>query len=220
MITTNSLGFLKPWVLAGMLATVYVSVAPAQEQLRPEIQTAEIGRTSTSFDAQLYIVIAAETGQTPSDVPQSLSGVVKQLRETLLLQNYRLGGTFINRISSDGNLQLRGVASPGLVGPNIGESPVTYDFALSGIRREQSGEDGAVIRISNFRFKLKLPVVMGTTRPDPNGPPVPLIGYEYSEVATAISLREGVPTVVGTMTTGRPHEEVVLVLLLRRNTQQ
>jgi hypothetical protein len=47
---------------------------------------------------------------------------------------------------------------------------------------------------------------------------MPVINYEPTGINTRVSIGEGVPTLVGTMTTGRSDESYIVVVTVRPNT--
>lgn len=180
-----------------------------------------VRRDDINYDVQLYLLVASnEAGERAAGsggIPQSLESTVRQLRTTLPFTNYRLATTFLNRVKDNGTIELKGVAStlmPSPIGPT---SPTFYEFRLAQLKAETDPEGQPFLRTHSFRFGLRMPVVTGTTRVEGSDVGSPIIQYEPVGVNTELSLREGVPTVVGTMTTSRPNESLVLLLSVRRN---
>ena len=98
-------------------------------------------------------------------------------------------------------------------------SPVTnnsiiYDLTLAQVR--VAVDDSQSIEIPKLRFGLRLPIIMGMSRADANAPATPAINYEGLGLTTEISVRESSPTVVGTMTTSKPGQLLVLVVTIKR----
>jgi hypothetical protein len=182
-------------------------------------QSANVKRDDINYDVQLYLVAASsDAGSSGSSLPQSLEGTIRQLRTSLPYTNYRLATTFLNRVKDNGSIQLRGVGSslaPSQIGPT---SPTMYDFSLTQVKTELDVENQPYIRIASFRFGLRMPIVTGTSRVEGSDIGSPVISYEPIGVTTELSVREGVPTIVGTMTTSRSNESLILVLFVKKNS--
>lgn len=180
---------------------------------------ANVKRDDINYEVQLYLIAASneQSERGGSSLPQSLEGTIKQLRTNLPYTNYRLATTFLNRVKDNGILELRGVAGslmPSQIGPS---SPTFYDFSLYQVKMEADTEGQPYIRINKFRFGLRMPIVTGTTRVEGSDIGSPIIQYEQIGITTELSLREGTPTVIGTMTTSRPNESLILLLSLKKN---
>ena len=61
-----------------------------------------------------------------------------------------------------------------------------------------------------------MPIVSGTSTGDGNTQAFPVINYQPAGITTKISLREGSPTIVGTLNTNRPDQTLILVISVRR----
>jgi hypothetical protein len=90
-----------------------------------------------------------------------------------------------------------------------------YEFTLTQVRLG-SESDNQSIDITRLRFNLRLPVVTGMNRGEGNAPATPVIGYELAGLTTELGLREGTPAVVGTMTTSKAGQLLVLVITVKR----
>jgi len=193
------------------------SVALAQEQ---GTTTAGAMREEVNYDVQLDLIVASNNGAEKGGVPESLSGLVKQLRASLPFTNYRLTTTFINRVKDGGTLETMGVGSSLLattIGPN---TPTFYNFNLSQIKMERDARGQAFIRIPKFRFNLRMPIITGTTLTSAGNASSPVINYEAVGISTEMSIREGTPTLVGTLATSRPEELMLLFITMKQSSQR
>lgn len=220
MLRRKRRGVFSLSVFAICLIVLSSGLATAQEVSqgagRPQ---APVKRDDVNYDVQLYLVAASNDASERGGggLPQSLEGTIRQLRSSLPYTNYRLVTTFLNRVKDNGNLELRGVGGalmPSQIGPS---SPTFYDFSLFQVKMEADAEGQPYIRIMKFRFGLRMPIVSGTARVEGSDVGSPIIQYESVGVSTELSLREGTPTVIGTMTTSRPNESLVLLLLVKKN---
>lgn len=205
-----------------LLACCFISaeerVALAQEQGATTMAGAM--REEVNYDVQLDLIIASNNGAEKGGVPESLSGIVKQLRASLPFTNYRLTTTFINRVKDGGTLETMGVGSS-LLATTIGPStPTFYNFNLSQIKMERDARGQPFIRIPKFRFNLRMPIITGTTLASAGNASSPVINYEAVGITTEMSIREAVPTLVGTLTTSRPEELMILFISMKPSSQR
>jgi hypothetical protein len=168
-----------------------------------------------NFEVQLHLLIASnETGE-KGNVPQSLESVVKQLRPSLPYANYRVVATFVNRLTDGGTLELKGALSSALLTTGL-PTPLpqsAYEFTLFQVKLDTDDEGKPAIQIPKFRFGLSLPVITGTSRAEGI---FPAVTYQPAGITTEVSLREGVPTLVGTLNTSRPDQMLILVTSVKR----
>jgi hypothetical protein len=192
-------------------------VALAQGQEATTTGTASgAGRDEVNYDVQLDLIVASNNAAERGSVPPSLEGVVKQLGTSLPFTHYRLTTTFINRVRDGGNLDSTGVGSS-LLATTIGPStPTFYNFNLNQIKTERDAHGQPLIRIQKFRFNLRVPIITGTTLASASSP---VINYETLGISTEMNVREGVPTLAGTLMTGRP-EELMLILISMKPSPQ
>ena len=196
-------------LLACCLVIANERVALAQEQ---GAATTGAMREEVNYDVQLDLIVASNNPSEKGGVPQSLEGVVKQLRTSLPFTNYSLATTFINRVKDGGTLDSAGVGGS-LLATTIGPStPTFYNFNLYQVKMERDARGQPFIRIPKFRFNLRMPIITGTTLASAGNASSPIINYEAVGISTEMSVRESIPTLVGTLTTSRP-EELMLVLI-------
>jgi hypothetical protein len=169
------------------------------------------GQERESFDAHFYVLMASNDASKRSELPAPVDSAIRQFRESLPYRNYRLITTLVGRFRDRGALELSGVTPPNLIGPSNANRPVFYAFTLMP-RAEPSSEPTRSINLETVRFGIRLPVIEGMNPAGPNTPATPILSYQSLELKTGISIREGVPAVVGSLTTGQPDEQLVLVL--------
>lgn len=200
-------------LLAFCFIGVNESVALAQGQ------DASAMRDEVNYDVQLDLVVASN-GAERGSVPQSLEGIIKQLRTSLPFTNYRLTTTFINRVKDGGTLESTGVGGS-LLATTIGPStPTFYNFNLYQVKMERDSHGQPFISIPKFRFNLRMPIITGTTLASASNASSPIINYEAVGINTEMSIREAVPTLVGTLTTSRPEELMLILISIKPSPQK
>ncbi|HLM55067.1 MAG TPA: hypothetical protein VK422_03005 [Pyrinomonadaceae bacterium] len=173
-------------------------------------------RNDTNHEVQLHLLVTSSDRQEGAGVPRSLDGVVRQLRASLPPSEYRLAATFINRVKDGGGLEVRSVGSaPFTQGAATPLTPTFFQFSLGEVRHEEDAAGQGFVNIRNFRLGLKIPI---QTAPAVGGAATgaPVIQYEDTGINTQLSVREGEPTLVGTLGTRVPNQLFVLVITVKR----
>ena len=203
------------------LAFTLCAAASAQEAeaARQQSQQGGAARAEVNHEVQLHLLVTAEGAEGAGRVPQSLEGVVRQLKASLPQSEYRLAATFINRIRDGGSFELRTVAGT-LVGAGAGPNqlpPGTFQISLSGVRLVDAATSQSSVNIQQFRFGMKVPLPTGQTAAaaDKSGS-YPVFQYEDAGVNTQLNVREGEPTLVSTLNTSRPGQLFAIVITVRR----
>ncbi len=223
MLRPKMFGVLFFVALSVCLIIVNDSAAFAQEQQQNAATTGAssgAARDEANYDVQLDLLVASNNSAEKSSTPRSLDAAIRQLRTSLPFANYRLATTFLNRVKDGGTLESRGVGSSlttTLIGPS---TPTFYDFAFHQVKRDRDTHGQTFIRIPRFKFHLRMPIVTGSTPAGSGNASLPIINYESVGMSTEISVREAVPTLVGTFATGRPDELLLLFIFVRQNSQR
>lgn len=203
-------------VLALLLSGGAAGVAPAQDQ-SPQSPAEARSSGEVNHDIQLYLLATSNEPAGAGNTPAALGDVLRQLRAALPFPNYRLATTFLNRVRDGGTVEVSGVGgTPLSAGAANSTSPTFFSFSLNNVRL-LAGEQ-PFIRVSRLRFGLKVPVQTANVAGDGGKGSYPVIQYQDTGISTEMSVREGVPTVVGTMTSSQPNESFVLVMTLKRTS--
>jgi hypothetical protein len=192
------------------------SVASAQDRNSPAEAATNAKNVEINHEVQLYLLVASNKSFERNNLPQALDGVIKQLKSTLPFTNYHLTTTLLHRVSDNGSLQVSGVigSSPfGATTPAI--VPTYYEFTLTKIKSVASGGEQPFVHIQTFRFTQRVPIQTSSTRSDSGGS-FPVINYEPTGITTELSLREGAPTIIGTIPIGLPDESVIIIASVKR----
>lgn len=200
-------------------ANPHAARAAQQDQDAGTSAKAVVARPEINQEVQLYLLAASNEQGARTQLPPLMDGVLKQLKASLPYSNFRLANTFLNRVKDGGTLEVRGVGTLSLSSlPGNPTSPTFYQFNLQRVKLVTDSNGQQIVQIPHFRFGLKVPVQTSSVRADngTGGAAFPVIQYEDTGINTEMSVREGEPTIVGTITTSRPDELFVLVISVKR----
>jgi hypothetical protein len=203
------------------LALTLLSAAPgagvALGQDSSAATNADVKREGMNHDVQLHLLAASNEPGGGGNVPPSMEGVIRQLRAALPFSNYRLATTFLNRVRDGGSVEVSGVGGlPLAVGTANTTSPTFLQFNLSNVRLFAGANDQQFIQVERLRFGLKVPIQTASVSGEGGRTGYPVIQYQDTGITTQLSVREGTPTVVGTLAASQPGESFILVITLKR----
>lgn len=184
------------------------ATATGQESNQKEInQKSDASRES--YEVVLQLLKTMTPGETVNGaLPNDLQPIARKLRGDLGNNDYGLMLTLLNRVSERGSLELKSL-SPFYASPNEPKALSYYDVSLS--RIQPSLPDG--VEIQSLRFGIRLPVTVFVAN---GGNSAPVTSYEQFGITVSpvrVNLNE--PTIVGTLTTSRPNELLVLVMTVK-----
>ena len=203
-------------------AVISITAAPAtlaQDSNQPTQTKPEFRHDEINLDAQLYLILATNRDVEEGAMPLPLGPIVKQLRESLTFKHYALAATLLNRVSSGGRLEVSWVGGPFLVPSSPMTTNPSFSQFTAGVKVfvDESGRE--VVRLNDFRFGTRVPVVVGQAGPtaaSTSGTPLPVITYEPVGLRTDISIHEGAPVVAGTLNMGPSGDALIVVIAARR----
>lgn len=174
--------------------------APRGQGARPEI----------NYEVQLYLLVTAEGTEGAAKLPQALDGVVRQLKSSLPPADYRLAATFIDRVRSGGSFEANSVGGSAPQGSPQGVSvmPAFYQFAFTDVRAADSPQSEGSVNVRQLRFSVRLPTQVAD-RPG-------IIQFQETGLNTQMSVREGEPTLVGTLNSSSAGRFFALVITIKR----
>ena len=173
-------------------------------------------RADLNHEVQMHVLVTAEGVEGAPRVPQSLDGIVRQLKSALPPSDYRLAATFINRVRDGGTLEFKSAgaaaAEPGRPQP----PPLFFQFVLAGIKLLEPASSGAPsVNVQQFRLGMRVPIQTASVAGEKGGS-YPVIQYEDVGLTTQLSVREGEPTLVGMLNSSRPSQLFVVVITIKR----
>ena len=216
------LKFTRAVLMAALLLTFTLSTSQqlfAQTDSSSQ-EAAKAKETATGLEVQLHLLVASKSpGSEEEKVPAALDAVVKQLRATFPSRNYRLVATLLNRVKNGRKLNVRWVGGPLLASSAATTAtPGFNELNIGGIKliQDEAGRDA--VEISNFYFGARIPVQI--TSVASNGASAPVVQYEQTGITTDITMREGEPTIVGTLNVGPAGDILIIVVSAKRATSK
>jgi hypothetical protein len=182
--------------------------APAAAKVRNE--------DATGLEVQLHLIVARKTSDGEDEkLPASFDAVVRQLKSTFTFKSYRLATTLLNRVKNGGRLSLRWVGSPLLASAAAtAATPGFNEFNVQGVKLVQDENGRDVVQMSSFNFGTRIPIQ--TSSIATAGGSAPVVQYEQTGITTDISIREGEPTIVGTLNVGPAGDALIIVVTAKR----
>jgi hypothetical protein len=166
-------------------------------------------RPEINYEVQLYLLVTAEGTEGAAKLPQSLDGVVKQLKSSLPPADYRLAATFINRVKSGGSFEANSVGGSAPTGSPQGvPMPAFYQLAFTDVRVADGPQSEGSVNVRQLRFSVRLPTQVAD-RPG-------IIQFQETGLNTQMSVREGEPTLVGTLNSSIAGRFFALVITIKR----
>jgi hypothetical protein len=198
-------------------AAVSSSQALAQQAEQPSQAAAKAkSEDTTGIEVQLHLLVGTRTPTGDEEkLPASLNAVVKQLQSTFTFKNYRLATTLLNRVRNGGKLSLRWVGSP-LLTPSAATTatPGFNEFNVQMVKLGRDDDGRSVVQMSYFNFGTRIPIQLSSVAT--TGGIAPVVQYENTGITTDISMREGEPTIVGTLNVGPSGDALIIVVSAKR----
>lgn len=185
------------FLIAAFFVVCLFSVNDALAQTTPPKRISE-----PSFDVVLQTIVASNNSTEKATISQSLSNTVKKLKSDFPFSDFRLTSTSIQRVSNNGNIELKGVAYETDQDKNL---PTFSEWSLNGLQNLLAEDGQEMIQIQNFRFGQRVPV-RGINDS---------INYEPVGLTSRFGLMKNTPTVVGSVTTSKPDEMMFLILTVK-----
>ncbi len=175
---------------------------------------------AAGLEVQLHILVARKTPDGEDEkLPAALDAVIKQLKTTFTFKSYRLATTLLNRVKNGGRLSVRWAGNP-LLGqmPGPGSAPGANDFNIMGVKLEKDDAGRDIVQLANFSFSARLTVPLPAVASA--APGLPTVQQEQAGLNTDISIREGEPTIIGTLNVGPSGDALIIVVTAKRPGRQ
>lgn len=214
MILTNRYRVIFWALIFGALVAAAPSTfaQDSNQQARTSAQKEE----DVNLDTQLYLILATNRDVEEGKIPPALEPVMKRLRDALPFKHYTLAGTFLNRVRNFGRLDVSWVGGPFLVPASVATNNPTFSQFTAAVRLSTDESGREVVRMNEFKFGARVPLVTAQTTNASTGLPIPVINYESIGLRTDISMREDTPVIAGTLNIGAAGDAIVVVIAVKR----
>ena len=167
-----------------------------------------------SFEATLHVLIGSDDTTQRAELPRSLDGVSKQIRDNFTFKNYRLMNTYYGRLANNGSLEYKSVSSLKNASTEL-DAPTFLDWQLASFKVEPPASGDKNLSMQMFRFGARVPIVIAKIAgEDAKG--VPVTNYESVGLTlTKVSIAQDSPTLIGTISLPRTTGTVFLVMTIR-----
>lgn len=185
-----------------------VCVVPTLAQNDPKLQI------EPNYEAVLHVVLGSGDASQSSVLPQSLSGISKQLNANFAFSNYKLINTYFGRLANSGNLDNKSVSN--IFGQEQDtDSPSFLDWRITGLRSVRTEDGRGVFQMGYFRFGARVPLKTASFE-DKNGKSQSVINYESVGLSLdKLSVPENTPTLIGTLSVPKTTGTAFLVLTVK-----
>ena len=189
------------------LTNGFTQTSPTGKQIEP------------SYEVILQTLVASNSANNKSDIPQMLIGAVKRLKANYPYSNYRLGETFYQRVANTGALELRSVSNE-IIPDQERSYSIFSEWTLNNLQNLPDAKGQNSIQFQSFRFGQRIPIITSSIK-DANGKINSVVNYEQVGLTIQkLSLAENVPTVIASLSTWKPNELMFLVLTVKSAEQK
>ncbi|HEX8845691.1 MAG TPA: hypothetical protein VF791_13650 [Pyrinomonadaceae bacterium] len=208
MSVKRHLFFLAVAIIASQL---YLTIARAQNPTAAT-QSSPARPEGLQHKIKLQLLVASNAVNAKTDYPPVLDAIVKELKASMPFKNHRLIATYVYNVADGGVLEVSDVTYAQFeMGGAL--APKYYTFTIAGVKSTPSGE---WVRVSRLRFEFRQRIFVEAARAEGSSNPIQRFENVVNGLSTELSLRDGVPAVVGTMTTGLSDGVLVLVVTADR----
>lgn len=219
----SSLKFCRALLMVALLLTGALATShqvSAQTESSTQTPQKARGEDVTGLEVQLHLLVGSKSPSADDEkLPASLDAVVKQLRSTFTFKNYRLAATLLNRVKNSGRLSLTWTGGPLLASSAATmATPEVNEFRVNNVKliQDEAGRDA--VQMLDFNFGARIPIQVSSIAS--NGSSAPVIQYERTGITTDITVREGEPTIVGTLNVGPSGDALIIVVTAKRPTSR
>lgn len=151
-----------------------------------------------SYSVALQIVVGSNDNASRAELPAGLAAVSRDLKSTFGFSSYRLGGTFLGRVTNTGDYSYKSLSN--IFGQESDYKSQTFlEWYVRTLKSGVTAKGPQGFQAQGFSFGARVPVTVGTAK-DQSGKDQPIVNYEKIGLdLTKVSLPENIPTLVGTL---------------------
>ena len=162
-----------------------------------------------NYRVSLQFVMGSNEGS-KGGLPAGLAAIARELKSDFGFSNYRVAGTLLGRVGSNGNYEYKSISN--IFGMEAASSMPTFlEWTLQGLHGVTTAK-GPALEGATFRFGARVPI----STPREEGGKAMNVNYENVGVtAQRFGLSENTPTLVGTLSLPNTPGTVFLVVTAR-----
>lgn len=169
-----------------------------------------------SYDIVLHLVVGSNDGAASArdELPAALANVAKQLKTNFTLSNYRLGNTFLARVSNGGSFEYKSVGD--VFGKDAGDAQQSFvEWAIGRLEAMPTGKGQPGFQAQSFRFGVRVPV-RTTSFQGESGKGSAVYNYEGIGLSIReVGFAENKPTLIGTLNLPGANGTIFLIMTVR-----
>lgn len=163
-------------------------------------ETKDVKLAEPSYEVLLQVLVASNASD-GNQMPESLANVVKRLKTTFPFTDYRVTGTYLNRVENGGTIENRSLIQETSASP----APTFQNWSLYGLKKVDGTGGQNLVQVNTFQYGTKFPIQTGQT-----------VSYDDTGLKIIrLNLVENTPTIIGTMNASKTNGLIVLVLTVR-----
>ncbi len=180
----------------------FITALAVPAQTEPKVSLA-----GPSYEAALHVLLGSDQTKGGDTLPPALAPIARQVRSDFGPISLKVVETHLGRLSNNGALEYKGVSSGYMPGVDVG-APIFVDWRLVNLMSAQNAAGQNVYQFQSFRFGARVPVRIGEGAAP--------INYESIGLTLdRFNVRDGVPTLVGTLTQPKTDGTLFLVLTVK-----
>jgi hypothetical protein len=168
----------------------------------------------TSYEAMLFVVLGTNEAAPGAELPKSIAGVTRQLRDNFSFNNYRVLNTYVGRLADNGSISYKSAASLENSVDRQLDSPTFLEWSIGNLRSSDVRQSGDALIMQTFSFGARVPIrrpLMGE-----GDKAVHTVNYESVGLnMNRLGVNRNTPTLVGTISLPQTAGTVFLVLSVR-----
>jgi hypothetical protein len=199
------------WILIFALGISSSSPIVAQAQ-NSALTSSDAQRGEIGHRVQVQLLVASNIVTAKTNYPASLEAVVKQLKSSLPFKTHYLIATYIYNVADSSTLDVSDVTYAAFE-PGEGLTPTFLNLGLSGIKLNANSDS---THISRFKFEARKRIFIQYAQGE--GSAAKSVSDSVGTgITTELNVHEGVPTIVGTITSALSDGVLVLVITINHS---
>lgn len=171
------------------------------------------GSIEPSYEVSLQLLMGSNDAGQKTSLPGNLTSMSQQIGTRYSFSSYRLAGTFLSRISNNGDYYYKSLSN--LFGPATDYRSQSFlEWNVKTLKNGTTAK-GQGYNLQAFNFGARVPVTTGYVK-DQAGKDQPVINYESIGLnLNRIGVPENSPTLIGTINLPGAGDTIFLVMTVK-----